>query len=166
MLVNLAFGQMQLARGTDENVSKRLSRARALFQRAAALEPGRPEGRAGLGEVYYRLGQHKRALTELDRALLLEDSCHYRSWRGHALHALGRTEEAEKEVQQALLNCPELVDGLVLLGNITADLSRYDRAREAWQKALILDPGNRAASFNLEQLSESGVEQLKQRADQ
>ena len=75
---------MQLARGSDTNVSKRLSRARVVFQRAAALEPGRPEARAGLGEVYFRMGQHQRALGELDRALLLADSCHYRSWRGHA----------------------------------------------------------------------------------
>jgi tetratricopeptide (TPR) repeat protein len=162
LLVNLAFGQMQLARGTDGNVSKRLSRARTLFQRAAALEPGRPEGRAGLGEVYYRLGQNQRALTELDRALLLKDSCHYHSWRGHALQGLGRSEEAEREVQQALLACPELIDALVLLGNITANRGRYERAREAWQQVLALDPDNLAATFNLEQLSHSGVEQLQQ----
>jgi tetratricopeptide (TPR) repeat protein len=161
LLVNLAFGAMQLARGTDENVSKRLSRARVLFQRAAALEPGRPEGRAGLAEIYYRLGQHKRALGEIDRALLLANSCRYHSWRGHALHGLGRIEEAEREVQQALLACPELIDALVLLGNITADQGRYGRAREAWEQVLRLDPGNRAAAFNLDQLGQSGVEELK-----
>jgi len=162
LLVNLAYGQMQLARGSDTNVGSRLSRARVLFQRAAALEPGRPQARAGLGEVYFRMGQHKRALSELDRALLLEDSCHYRSWRGHALFALGRADEAEQEVQTALLACPNLIDALVLLGNITADQSRYKRAREAWEQVLSLDPDNAAARFNLDQLEQSGVESLEQ----
>ena len=162
LLVNLGFGQMQLARGSDTNVSKRLTRARVLFQRASALEPGRPEARAGLGEVYFRMGQHQRALGELDRALLLSDSCHYRSWRGHALFALGRVEEAEPEVQTALLACPNLIDALVLLGNITADQSRYQRAREAWEQVLTMDPDNTAARFNLDQLEQSGVERLEQ----
>jgi tetratricopeptide (TPR) repeat protein len=162
LLVNLAYGQMQLARGSDANVGSRLSRARVLFQRAAALEPGRPQARAGLGEVYFRMGQNKRALSELDRALLLEDSCHYRSWRGHALFALGRTDEAEQEVQTALLACPNLIDALVLLGNITADQSRYKRAREAWEQVLTLEPDNKAARFNLDQLGQSGVESLEQ----
>jgi len=162
LLVNLAFGQMQLARGSDSNVGQRLSRARVLFQRAAALEPGRPQARAGLGEVYFRMGQYKRALSELDRALLLEDSCHYRSWRGHALFSLGRTDEAEQEVQTALLACPNLIDALVLLGNITADQSRYKRAREAWEQVLTIEPDNQAARFNLDQLEESGVERLEQ----
>ena len=162
LLVNLGFGQMQLAQGSDTNVSKRLTRARVLFQRASALEPGRPEARAGLGEVYFRMGQHQRALGELDRALLLSDSCHYRSWRGHALFALGRVEEAEQEVQNALLACPNLIDALVLLGNITADQSRYQRAREAWEQVLTMDPDNAAARFNLDQLEQSGVERLEQ----
>ena len=162
LLTNLAFGQMQLARGSDDAISQRLSRARVLFQRAAALEPGRPEARAGLGEVYFRMGQFQRALTELDRALLLEDSCHYRSWRGHALFSLGRVEEAEQEVQTALLACADLIDALVLLGNIMADNSRYQRAREAWEQVVTLDPDNKAARFNLDQLEQSGVERLEQ----
>ena len=107
------------------------------------------------------MGQAQRALTELDRALLLQDSCHYRSWRGHALYTLNRKDEAEREVQTALLACPDLVDALVLLGNLTADQGRYDRAREAWQQVLTLQPGNQAASFNLDQLGKSGVEQLQ-----
>ncbi len=162
LLVNLGFGQMQLAQGSDAELEQRLSRARVLFQRAAALEPRRPEARAGLGETYYRMGQLDRALEELDRALLLADSCHYRSWRAHVLFDLGRREQAEKEVQSALLACPELIDALVLLGNIMADQGRYPRAREAWNQVLSKDPDNAAAGANLKQLQLSGVEERKQ----
>jgi len=65
-------------------------------------------------------------------------------------------------VQTALLACPNLIDALVLLGNITADQSRYKRAREAWEQVLSLDPDNVAARFNLDQLEQSGVESLEQ----
>ena len=163
LLVNLAFLHMQLARGDEENIGKRLARARVLFQRAAALEPGRPEARAGAAEVYFRRGEFDRALVEIDRALLLANSCHYRSWRAHVLYELNRKNEAETDVRAALMACPDLIDARVLAGNCAADAGRYAQAREAWQAVLSRDPRNQAARFNLEQLSESEVEELEPR---
>ena len=161
LLVNLGYIHMLLAQGSDENIANRLARSRVLFQRSIALEATRPQGLGGLAEVYFRLGEYPRALTQIDRALLLEDSCNYRSWRGHILFELGQTGAALEQVQTAILACPDLVDALVLLGNITADEGRYDRARQAWERVLELEPENHAARFNLDQLTESGVEGLK-----
>jgi len=161
LLVNLGYVHMLLAQGSDENIANRLARSRVLFQRAIALEPTRPQSLGGLAEVYFRLGEHQRALTQIDRALILEDSCNYRSWRGHILFELGQSGAALEQVQNAILACPDLVDALVLLGNITANEGRYERARQAWKRALELEPENHAARFNLDQLTESGVELLQ-----
>ncbi|HCP47873.1 MAG TPA: hypothetical protein DIU15_17675, partial [Deltaproteobacteria bacterium] len=161
LLVNLGYVHMLLADGSDTNIANRLARSRVLFQRSVALEPRRSQGLGGLAEVYFRLGEYDRALTQIDRALLLQDSCNYRSWRAHILVELGQSTTALEQVQEAILACPDLIDALVLLGNITADQGRYTRARQAWERVLELQPDNHAARFNLEQLAESGVEGLK-----
>lgn len=160
LLTNLGFLLTQLAQGSDVTIERRLSRARVLFQRAAALAPTLPQPRAGLAEVYYRLGELDLALREIDRALSIDESCHYRTIRGHVLAARSELPQAEAELQKALLACPEAVDALVMLGAVLADQRKLTEARQSWERALAIDPGNAAARGNLQQLDESGLEEI------
>ena len=162
LLTNLGFLLTQLAVGSDETVGRRLSRARVLFQRASALSPSLPQPRAGLAEVYYRLDDLDLALREIDRALTLEESCRYRTIRGHILAARKELTRAEAELQRALLECPDAVDALVMLGAVLADQRRYAEARQSWERALLTEPGNAAARGNLEALEASGMEALEE----
>ena len=152
LLTNLGYLLTQLAVGGDETIRRRLARARVLFQRAAALAPALSQPRAGLAEVYYRLDDQDLALREIDRALFLEESCHYRSARGHILAAKGELAPAEAELQRSLLACPEAVDALVMLGAVLAEQHKYTEARQSWERALLVDPGSDAARSNLEAL--------------
>jgi tetratricopeptide (TPR) repeat protein len=161
VLVDLAWVHTQMSAGASpEAFAGHLSRARALYQRAAALQPGWAQPRAGLAEVFYRQSDYERALVEVERALTLSDACQYRSIRGHVLHALERNREAERDLQEALLKCPELVEALVEMGAVLADLGRPAQAREQWERALAVDPGNGAAKANLAALAETGAERL------
>lgn len=67
------------------------------------------------GQVYAELGEHEKALEELDRALELgqaagvspADLAYSRSGRALALTGLGRHEEAEAELERSILDCPQ-----------------------------------------------------------
>ena len=158
LLVNLGALHLRLAFGSEEVMGKHIARARMLFQTAASLEPRMAHPHGGLAEVFSLLGEHERALTEINRAIALSPSCTYRGWRGQILWELGRGEEAEKELNQTLLECPEHLPALVALGGVLVDRGCYSQGREAWERALLIDDELTAPSVNLEQLELSGVE--------
>lgn len=160
LLVNLGYILTQLSVGSDETIGRRLARARVLFQRAASLAPRLAQPRAGLAEVYYRQGDGKSALNEIDRALILETNCRYRSWRGHILADLGRLDEAEATLQKSVLECPELLDALIMLGAVSADRRKPKEAREMWERVLLLDPTNVPARENLTTLDASKLNEF------
>ncbi|MCO4770339.1 MAG: tetratricopeptide repeat protein [Deltaproteobacteria bacterium] len=160
LLVNYGYVLTQLSVGSEDSIGKRLAKARVLFQRAASLAPRRPQPRAGLAEVYYRLGDTELALKEIDRALLIQPSCQYDSWRGHILADLSRLDESEMALQKAVLECPEQIDALVMLGAVMADLKKPSDAREMWERVLVIDPTNAAARENLAILEASKLEEF------
>lgn len=157
LLVNLAHLETQLAQGSDDNVSRRLGRARILLQRATTLEPTRPQGHAAMAELLWKSGDTAGALTSIDRALSLGDDCQFRAWRGLLLFDSRRLPEAEGELQRALLACPTHVPALISLGGVQADLGRPAQAAETWRRALELEPGHAAATTNLQWLESSGL---------
>lgn len=160
LLVNLGYVLTQLSVGSDETIGRRLARARVLFQRASSLAPRAPQPRAGLAEVYYRQGDAEAALGEIDRALALAPSCQYRSMRGHILADLGRLDEAEGALENAIMECPTLLEALIFLGAVRADQGEPKAARELWERALEVDPTNAAARENLAILEASKLEEF------
>jgi len=159
VLINLGALHLRLAFGADEVAGKHIARARMLFQTAASLEPRLAEPHGGLAEVFTLLGEHERAMTEINRAMTLEPNCTYRGWRGQILWELGRNGEAEQDLNKALLDCPEHLPALVALGGVLVDRGCYTQGREAWERALELGDEVSAARINLEQLKLAGVEQ-------
>lgn len=155
LLTNLGHLETQLARGSEANIAARLGRARVLLQRAVALEPRRPQAHAALAECWWRFGDAEQALESIDRALALDPACDYRAWRGLLLFDLRRLEEAEGELHQALLRCPDHRSALLSLGGVQVDLGRPKQAADTWSRLLELDPNNEQARTNLDALKAS-----------
>jgi len=141
----------------QERAAAYLARARSLFQASAALAPQMAEPRAGLAEVYSLLGEHERALAELDRAISMDPSCTFRGWRGQVLYELGRLDEAERELDSSLLSCPDHLPARVAKGNLLLTRGCYQQALQAWELVLGEDPDNFAARGNIDQLKDSGL---------
>ena len=157
LLVNLGWTHVELAVGSDANVSEHLARARVVYQRAAALAPRMPQPHAGLATVFERLNDFGRALPAVERALALEPSCVYRAQRGSYLYRGGRVDEGRGELQKALLDCPEHIEALNALGALEADAGNVDTARDLWEQALRIAPGFEAARENLVRLEAAGA---------
>lgn len=120
------LGACQAARGQFEL-------AEVPFRKACELDPKDPNNCYYLGRNYYALSRFEQALAAFDLALKARG----RTWRVHqgaglALEALGRNEEAEKRLREAVRmlgnDPPGATDPRVDLG---AFLVRAGRAAEA-----------------------------------
>lgn len=89
----------------DRNL--RLDEARELVEKAAELKPEDPFIMDSLGWVYFRLGQHARALDLLRRALAVGNDPEIAAHLGEVLWAQGQREEARAVWQSALKQAPE-----------------------------------------------------------
>lgn len=119
----------------------RLAAARADYEAALALVPGRPSVLANLGITLCRLGEWDAAITQLDAALLA-DPTHRDAWAalGLSREAKGQWAGAAHALRQAIALGAQ-VPGLFLA--ITQCELRQDRLREALQAlddALAIDP--------------------------
>ncbi len=149
LLVNLAHFESEIASTGTDDARDHGARARVLLQRAAALEPGRPEARAGLARVYYLEQEYDRALEEIDRAITLRTSCIYQTWRGLIQYEKGALDGAAGDLKAALLTCPEHHEARNTLGAVYAAQSKREQAEATWRDVLARDPGNEAATRNL-----------------
>lgn len=148
---DLALAQYQLARDLLSQVS-------------AARYQGKPDLEKKLIEaitiVHYNLGvlsaQNKdfqNAEYEYKEALKLDRNFHLARNNLAALFAkTGRSQEALKELDALLANDPNNVEAYYNLGVIYANSAKVKLARDAWQKALRLDPANEKIRKSLEVL--------------
>jgi tetratricopeptide (TPR) repeat protein len=114
--------------------------ARADFDRAIALDASCFWARAWRGELL--LGSDpKRALEDLDAALEALQVPDWLSWRGRALCALGRCEEARRAFRAALGLDPAHVWSLVGLGVCLEKSRQAEKALACFAKAKELAPG-------------------------
>ncbi len=153
LLVHLAHFETEVASLAPGEAKERLGRARALLQRAAALEPRRPQARAGLARVFYLEEEYDRAQDEIDRAMTLEPSCMYQYWRGLIQYESGAFEGAAGDLTASLLECPDLHDARNVLGAVYAAQNRPEQAKATWEDVLKRSPGNPDAQRNLETLA-------------
>lgn len=89
----------------DRNL--RLDEARELVEKAAELKPDDPFIMDSLGWVYFRLGQHVKAIELLRRAHALGNDPEIAAHLGEVLWAQGQHDEARKVWQSALKRAPE-----------------------------------------------------------
>lgn len=85
----------------------RLPEALELVEKATALAPQDPFIMDSLGWVYFRLGQHAKALETLRRALELSPDPEIAAHLGEVLWTLGQHDEARATWRSALKRAPE-----------------------------------------------------------
>ena len=145
---HLVLGRALLARGEFE-------KGTASLQEAVRLNPSFAEGLNDLGGALDRLGRTDEAIAAFRRAADAKYDL--------ALYNLGivylRKKQAPAKAQEALEQTVRLghasVDAWNALGVSYAQQGEYRRAREAWDQALRLDPGNQEVRRNRERLEQA-----------
>jgi len=85
----------------------RLEEARELVEKALSLAPDDPFIMDSLGWVYFRLGQHDKAIESLSKALELRPDPEIAAHLGEVLWTKGQRDDARKVWQSALKQAPD-----------------------------------------------------------
>jgi protein O-GlcNAc transferase len=128
----------------------RLREAEALYRKVLQRFPRAADAHGLLGFLVHQEGQHEAALAHIARAIELNANfIDAYLWRGMALQALGRLQEAETSYRRVLISNPRHFDALCNLAGVLVLLHRPADAIPLLEQAIALH-GNRAeAHFNL-----------------
>jgi len=133
----------------------RFDEAVRAYQTSADLNPNLAAPHFNLAVIYKAEGKWDLQEAELKRAIELEPEftgAHF--LLADLYYAQNRLEEALAEFQRVIeigaVGTAELVTAYLRSGDIYARLQDWERAREAWDAALRVDPGNEEAKERLE----------------
>ena len=121
-----------------------------IFQQVLALDTTNAVALNYVGYTYTEQNDSlEYALSLIDKALSIEENNgYYIDSRGWVFYQMGRYEEAMAELKKA----SELVEDAVVLehlGDVYLKLNDIERAKQAYEKALILDAKNKAVKEKL-----------------
>ncbi|REJ86227.1 MAG: tetratricopeptide repeat protein [Acidobacteria bacterium] len=126
-------------------------RARALFERAAALRPDDPFAQIDVARTRSEAGDPAGALDAARRALASRpDEPSWIALEGRALVQLRRFAEAEPVLRRAAELQPDEAEAWNALGVAVAQQGRFGEALPLFERALELEPGHGEAARNLE----------------
>ncbi len=130
---------------------KQLEPARDAFQELTKLNPANVQGWVNLGAVLNRLGEHKKAVEALRRALQKDRKCAEAYYNmGIAQRGQGLNTMAISAYKEALKLKPDLLEAHLNLGNIYVDMKNMGQALQCFQTAVKLDPKSQKAKSSLE----------------
>jgi tetratricopeptide (TPR) repeat protein len=112
--------------------------------------------------AYFSLGQHNRAIEDLDRAIELDPNyAHAFNHRGSVHQSIGQDERAIQDFDWAIKLDPKLASAFFHRGNAYAALGQHERAIQDFDQAIKLDP-NYDSAFNNRCLNRIAVGQLQE----
>ena len=127
---------------------KELKPARQFFEKAAAVNPGFAEAHLHLGRVSGLLGDHAKALTELQKAAsALGDSqlLYYTSlYLGYEFESLSQPGTARDQYEHAATLFPAAQSPLLALSQLAHSTGDPEGALAALQRVFALQPGDRS----------------------
>ena len=113
------------------------------------------------GKLEFWNGNYQKAEMLLQNALYLHNTCsRYFAFYARSLLKLGKLDEAEKSIRQALKYDPENSDYFVDAGDLYNVMGLSDKAGESYEMALKLQPSNikaHKAIFRLKKMMEDGA---------
>ena len=123
----------------------RVDEAIIAYQRLLNAKPDLPDSWYNLGFLQRHARRFKDALASYAKALDLgiagPEEVHVNRAVIFSDH-LFQPDAAERELDQALRSNPDYVPALLNLGNLREDLGDRDGARDAYQRALAIEPAN------------------------
>jgi tetratricopeptide (TPR) repeat protein len=137
-----------------------LSRAEATYRRALAREPDLPLAHYLLGTLLARTGHREegaRHVAQYQRAFARDQEDRFRSGSRQAELNLGWTELKKNRFEEALVQFnrhPNDAEGLRGVAQALAGLGRHAEALRALERAVLLDPDDRALKFELDRARE------------
>jgi len=137
--INESLGELLVRRGAYVEAIQCL-------KQAVTLESYSWIGHFLLGTAYAKVYDHRNAHEQFVTAIDMNPK-EPRAWQmcGEVLLSLQRLDEAERYLHKALELNPLLTDAAVDLGYLFLQRGDYQRARECFEHALQLDPGNSKA---------------------
>jgi tetratricopeptide (TPR) repeat protein len=139
-----------------------LPRAEATYRRALVREPDTPLAHYLLGTLLARTGHRDEAAEHIAfyrRAFAREQEERFRSGSRRAELNLGWTELKKNRFEEALAQFnrhPNDAEGLRRAAQALAGLGRHAEALRALERAVLLDPDNRALKYELDRARERG----------
>ena len=117
-----------------------VAEAKPLFQQVITLTPHNYEAHNNLGSTLHELGDNQSAIPHFYNAIALKADFElaYRNL-GYSLVKLERHEEALEVYQTCLKHCPS-ARSYQFMGSTLQQLGRMSEARQAYLKAIELDP--------------------------
>jgi tetratricopeptide (TPR) repeat protein len=127
-----------------------LKGAEAAFLKVTAMDPGYADGPVNVARAQIQEGDVAASLPMLEKALAIDPhlaKTHF--FMGSALKTLGRYDEAIDHLRAAAASYPR--DRVVLdtIGRIQFLQRRFDEAIATFQRALLVDPEDLQAHYNL-----------------
>lgn len=140
----------------------RVDEAIAAYQRVLAIKPDLPDSWYNLGWLQKQARQFEEALNSYGRALALGIGQPEEVRLNRAVilsDHLQLPEEARAELEAALGANPRYVPALVNLGNLLEDLGDRAGAREAYERAVTIEPNDTLALARLAGVSHGSTDE-------
>jgi Flp pilus assembly protein TadD len=120
------------------------------FETVVQLIPNDAEMHQNLALAYTRLQRYDLALQYYNRALALDKTLWLCYWnRGGIYHLSKDYKRATASIEEALKYRPNDARIVADLGVVYRDAGNKEKAREYFEKALVIDPSNAKARENM-----------------
>jgi tetratricopeptide (TPR) repeat protein len=139
----LVLGQMMLRQDLEEKAVPEL-------QKALALDPKLPMAHFLLGEIYLFKSEVQPALDEFTKELEINPILWLAYWRrGDAYTRLGKWDDAERALKQAVWLNQNFTGPYILLGKVEISKGDPKLGAEFLERALRMDPNNPSTHYLL-----------------
>lgn len=127
--------------GLEAMHQNRWSTAEEHFAAALELDDNDDRAQMGMAEALWHRGERESAIQHMEQAVLLSASEPQLLNRlGRMYFEVGRIEDAEQKVDEALLAGRDLAEAWALHGDCLASRNRDEEALAAYHRALVLRP--------------------------
>lgn len=148
--------------GSAQFLAGDLNAARASFEKLTQLHPSFAGGWVNLGAVLNKLGEHKKAVESLRRAIQKDSRCADAYFNmGIAQKAMNLSTMAISAWREAIRLKPDMFDAHFNLARIYSELKNFGMARKCIQDALKIRPESDRAKKLLATIQTQQVESRK-----